>query len=401
MKVIKLTYSDLNEMVRHALHSVLNESVREVQGSIMAEKDDVVQEIIDYIAKEWEKIKSESQEPEEKDTANFKSKDGNAFPVNVFTYQITIPQEIVAKLGVAVAFEVIATIHDFEIPEQYAAEIGWTDRATEGSSFGGGEFNEFIKPKLMVKRSKITMFVPSIRGEILFPSLAATLYHELNHTVSRLAIQQKMYEKNPNISDKELNSKHFFSMSQREDEPPHALTHAELHPDPFRQFLDAMGGNREDEETKQQKYKLSFIFYSLWEITELNAKVEGLYGELKTRKATREDFKTIYPETDFYHQFNDIQRLINDVRTIPATSKAWVYAGRVMGMKRRGKSNGISFGSQMRYMTAIKERFLSRSKDLMEKLYRKAMKVSELYFQRQEPPKAPSKLQLHKQKHNK
>ena len=53
MNVIKLNRTDISEMVKRAVHSILNESVSEVMGSAMAGKEEAIQNMVDYIEKEW------------------------------------------------------------------------------------------------------------------------------------------------------------------------------------------------------------------------------------------------------------------------------------------------------------------------------------------------------------
>jgi hypothetical protein len=43
MGVIHLTHNDINEMVRKAVRSILSETVQEVMGSSMVDKEDIIQ----------------------------------------------------------------------------------------------------------------------------------------------------------------------------------------------------------------------------------------------------------------------------------------------------------------------------------------------------------------------
>ena len=47
MNIIRLSRKDLSEMIRRAVNSLLNESVSETMGSIVADKEDVIEEIVD------------------------------------------------------------------------------------------------------------------------------------------------------------------------------------------------------------------------------------------------------------------------------------------------------------------------------------------------------------------
>ena len=49
----------------------------------------------------------------------------------------------------------------------------------------------------------------------------------------------------------------------------------------------------------------------------------------------------------------------------------------------------------------VKERFIARTEQLIDILHRKAMKVAELYLQKHEPKKEPTRLERYKQEHNK
>ena len=49
MGVIHLTHKDINEMVYKAVRSILSETVQEVMGSSMVDKEDVIQDIVNYI----------------------------------------------------------------------------------------------------------------------------------------------------------------------------------------------------------------------------------------------------------------------------------------------------------------------------------------------------------------
>jgi hypothetical protein len=63
--------------------------------------------------------------------------------------------------------------------------------------------------------------------------------------------------------------------------------------------------------------------------------------------------------------------------------------------KNKNRKNTESFYEK------VKERFITRSEQLVDILYRKAMKVAELYFQRNGPKKEPTRLEKYKQEHNK
>ena len=110
MSTVKLTHKDINEMVRRVVHGVLNESVKEAQGSIVAEKEDVIQEIVDYVEKRWERIKETNKEPDEKGTYTFnKNQSIPSFPSFdgvQENYIILVPAPLTDKLNISENFEV-------------------------------------------------------------------------------------------------------------------------------------------------------------------------------------------------------------------------------------------------------------------------------------------------------
>ena len=63
MGVIHLTHKDINEMVYKAVRGILSETVQEVMGSSMVDKEDVIQDIVNYIKYEWARIQEENVKP--------------------------------------------------------------------------------------------------------------------------------------------------------------------------------------------------------------------------------------------------------------------------------------------------------------------------------------------------
>lgn len=388
MSVIKLTHNDLNEMVRRTIHSILKESVKEVQGSIMAEKENVVQEIVDYIAKEWERIKT--LKPINEGPYTFDNEEGVRFKGLEKDYIILVPQNIVQKLGISEQFDLNVAVKDFNCPPEMEKYFTIFERGTEGSSYAGPKYSKFIRTSLKVSESRIDIYVPSINGELQVRGLHSTLYHELNHAASRLELQRK----HAYLSDEELENLRFDTASQRKENHPHFLTQNVLHPenDPL-EPLRGLFMDEDDKKTEEIKKKIAFVFYSIWETTERNARAEAMYGDLKALNATRENFNSIYPQTELYAKIQEIEEILDMVEKLQVPSKIWPFVGKVMGMQRRGKNNSASFQAMTRYQEAIKERFLSRSRELLNILFKKGTKVAELYFQRTEPKKGPSKLE--------
>ena len=380
MPVIKLTHNDLSEMVRRTVHSVLSESVKEVMGSAMAEKDDVIQELVDYMEAEWAKIKASGQSPA--GVGTFSAKEGTGSG-KINNYVILAPDEITEKLGIADKFNLNIGINDFQVPEKLLKLFGPSERSTEGTTYHGKDdtgtfYGEFSKPTMRIKHSRIDLFVPAINGELQTGGLYSTIYHELNHSFTSLSIKLKKNGKtDKNGNEIDVDTLNPVTMSKRAEESPHHTVQRALSPDPMIDFLISMQYGPE----KEYHRMINFLFYAVWETTERNARAEEMYGSLQALKATRENFRDIYPQTTTYRSLEQYNELLDKLRKVPDTSKIWSYAAEVMNMNSlssRHKNLGKSFREY------VKRRFITHTEELLDKLYRKAMKVAELYFQRQE-----------------
>jgi hypothetical protein len=142
---------------------------------------------------------------------------------------------------------------------------------------------------------------------------------------------------------------------------------------------------------------LNFLLYGLWERTERNARAEATYGDLSALKATRETFKEDYKKTELYFQIGLFKELLEKVKSVPIGENLWIYASYLINMRPKGGKRETSDDFQK----AVKDRFVSRTEELLDILYRKGMKVAELYFQRHEPQRKPTKFELYKKEHNK
>ena len=389
MAIIKLSHNDVNEMVSCVVRSVLNESINEVMGSVMADKDDVVEEIVQWVKDKWEKIKENDTEPDDKGTFVYENKKtGVKFNARYKQYFLFLPDKIAKKLDLADKFEFNIAITDHIITKEQEKYFEAPERGTEGASYAQREYNEYVSSTGKRKLSRIDFQVPSINGELQLQGFYSTIYHELNHDASRLSIQRKHQE---TMSDEDLASMHFFSASRRSGNPPHFKTSRVLNP-PKDDILDALGvwfGYADSPEQKRAKEEMAFVFYAIWEITERNARAEGLYGDLQALNATREEFFQIYPKTELYRQIKELRdklKYLEEVPTFGYGVPVWKYAANVMNMNPRGKNKGVapSHTQIQNYLDAVKERFINRSEELLDKMYRKGMKVAELYFQRQE-----------------
>lgn len=398
MPTIKLTYNDINEMVRRAFRAVLNESIKEVQGSIMAKNEYVIQEIVDYVKGAWENIKRVGEFPVEE--GGFQYDDGKVrFVGDRKDYIVLLPDEITRELGISDNFDINVAIYDHIVPQDKVKYFNFLARGTEGASYAGEEYTKFIKTKNKVAKARVDFFTTAINGELQEQGFYSTLYHELNHAGSALALQTK----HKYLPDDELNKLNFFSATRRgEDNCAHYMNAnvMRMADDPAFNFLNRLAS--EDEKKAHEGIRnLSMFFYSLWETTERNARAEAIYGDLKSLNANRENFQELYPQTTVYQQIEEMKEELAKLEEIPTQitgygAKVWSYAGKVMNMRTRGKNSKPTIKAYERYLDAVKERFVSRSHKLIDDLYRKAMKVAELYLQRHEPQKAPSRLQQYK-----
>lgn len=394
MPVIKLTHNDINEMVRRTVHSVLSESVREVMGSAMAEKEDVIQELVDYVEKEWEQIKKEGRRPN--DTGTWSANVGNGTGTSA-TYIILPDDNIAKKLGIADKFDMNIAVTDYQVSPKLLGLFGANERGTEGTTYHGKDSNgvfygEFSKPTFRIKHSRIDLYVPAINGELQTQGLYSTLYHELNHNVTGLGIKQyKVGQKDNQGKTVDIDKLNPVTATRRTNDNPHFRVQAELKPDPMREFLQGLMFGPEKEEQRT----LNFLFYAVWETTERNARAEEMYGDLQAMNAKREDFNNIYPQTTLYRNLKQYNEMLDKLRNLPSNSKVWDYAANVMNMKEKDSRNRKS---QKSFNDNVKERFISRTEELMNVMYRKGMKVAELYFQRHGPQPEKSRLEQYKER---
>jgi hypothetical protein len=171
-------------------------------------------------------------------------------------------------------------------------------------------------------------------------------------------------------------------MAKRGNENPHFTTARELNPDPFREMLQTLSYAPYTEAHRA----MNFLFYGLWETTERNARAEAIYGDLMALKSKRENFKNDYPKTDLSNQIDQFKELLDLVSQVPADANNWKYAANVMNMNRRGLNKNMS-RNDAKFFEEVKERFINRTNELIEMLYKKGMKVAEYYYQEHEPKK--------------
>ena len=384
MNVIKLNRTDISEMVRRAVRSIVNESVSEVMGSAMADKEGAIEDIVNYVKYKWAEIQ-ENVKPIDTGEFGFNDEPGQGGKID--KYIVMIPSQLGEKLGLADEFDINVTIMNFKFDPKFLKYFGGNERGTEGISYnGGGIFNRFNKTTFRMMNGRIDLTVPALNGELQTKDLHATLYHELNHSFTGLELKKKM----STLPDDELDQVNMTTMSQRKGNHPHLRVQKEMSPDFTRSFLNSITYGKYAEDHRA----MNFIFYAIWEKTELNARAEAIYGDLKELHATRQNFKDLYPQTAVYRNIDELKTLLDNIKKVPSSSNIWDYAAETMNMKPRGKLTNS-------FYEKVKERFISRTEELLNTLYKKAMKVAELYFQRHEPKPEPTRLERYKQEHNK
>ena len=384
MNVIKLNRTDISEMVRRAVRSIVNESVSEVMGSAMADKEGAIEDIVNYVKYKWAEIQ-ENVKPIDTGEFGFNDEPGQGGKID--KYIVMIPSQLGEKLGLADEFDINVTIMNFKFDPKFLKYFGGNERGTEGISYnGGGIFNRFNKTTFRMMNGRIDLTVPALNGELQTKDLHATLYHELNHSFTGLELKKKM----STLPDDELDQVNMTTMSQRKGNHPHIRVQKEMSPDFTRSFLNSITYGKYAEDHRA----MNFIFYAIWEKTELNARAEAIYGDLKELHATRQNFKDLYPQTAVYRNIDELKTLLDNIKKVPSSSNIWDYAAETMNMKPRGKLTNS-------FYEKVKERFISRTEELLNTLYKKAMKVAELYFQRHEPKPEPTRLERYKQEHNK
>lgn len=397
MVTIKLTAKDINEMVTRTVRSILSESVREAMGSAMSNKEGVVKELVDYIEKEWERIKTSGEPPKTEGT--FGSSIVPSAKGTVKSWVILPPDDIAKKFDIADKLDINIGISNYELDPKLVDKVfGYPERGTEATTYHAnddtGTFRgEFSKTTLKIKNGRIDLFVPAINGDLQTQGLYTTLYHELNHAFTGLKIKQGKYGKIDRNGWKVNVDRLNPVTTRKSDDPhknPHFIVQYEMHPDAFAEFVQKYTYGPDLEEFK----KINYLFYALWEITEMNARAEEMYGDLQYLNATRANFKALYPQTNLYHNLEGYKEKIKDIKKLPSTSKVWDYVAKVMGMVNNAARKG--YKPEKTFGDYVKRRFINHSEELLEKLYRKGMKVAELYFQEHEPKPKPSRLQQYK-----
>lgn len=210
MNVIKLNRTDISEMVKRAVHSILNESVSEVMGSAMAGKEEAIQNMVDYIEKEWDRILRDEEEPADSGTFSFKDPPGLGGKID--TYIILVPDDLTRELGIAERFDFNVAIQNYIAAPNAIQNFGHWERGSKGTSYGGLEYDEYLKPKMRVKKSRIDLIVPAVNDELQIQGMVSTMYHELNHNKTQLQVKVNNQDR---FDDDQLNRTNLFTMSKR------------------------------------------------------------------------------------------------------------------------------------------------------------------------------------------
>ena len=129
MNVIKLNRTDISEMVRRAVHSILNESVSEVMGSAMADKEGAIEDIVNYVKYEWARIQDENVKPIDTGEFSFNNEPGQGGKVD--TYVVLIPSQLGEKLGLADEFDINVAIANYKFDPKFLKYFGGNERGTE------------------------------------------------------------------------------------------------------------------------------------------------------------------------------------------------------------------------------------------------------------------------------
>ena len=362
-------------MVESVVKATLNESVSEIMGSAMSEKDKVIDEIVDYIYTSWIGILVSREDPINTGSFGIKNKDDVNLRGTLDIYSISLPMSLTRKLDIAENFAITVQVNNFIITnEETLSYFGPHERSTEGSAVAGGKYDLYNSELKMLKNGNISLVVPAINNELQTDGIYTTLYHELNHAFSHLQVQNGGL-KGLNLST----ATNRRAVAGVQD--PHQIVQLQLHTDnPAVNFLQTLQYSEEEREWLKM---INFLFYAIWEITERNARAEEIYGDLYRLKdnARRKNFKEIYPQTSVYRNIKDYQDLIDELEQVPEHSKVWTYAADIMNLNLRSK-NDDKKNAEMKRREVAKKRFLKRSREHLEALYKKAMKVASLYFQK-------------------
>ena len=367
MGVVKLTESDLHRLIRNTVENILRESTDEKSGSAMENKENEIEAIVTYIRNMWAVRGSADQEG----PIMFADDEGNRGTGYMKSYLFSIPPALTAQLGIAENFVMQAVVNDIIFDEQYQHFIGYNETRVGGTSYGNPE--DYLVPlrkdtEIVFKNSRIDLEIPAINGKLQVPGIYSTLYHELNHSFTNL-----MSAKHGKIDDNGVGVG-MYDAQRRDKQGKYPafdvhqnMIRSSMQTDPFGALHQQMLYGP----YKEAFHKINYLIYSLWEITERNARVEQMYGDLQALKATRANFQEIYPQTEVYHRLQEYEGMLQAAEAVPVDTNVWAYVAQIIHEKSRGRA---------------KKRFISRTRQLMDILYKKSMKVARYYFDKHEGP---------------
>ena len=377
MGIVRITENDIRKMVESAVRAVLKESVDEKMGSALGGKSSVIKEIIDKIADFWNNSAKQTLKPES--TGSFKFKDGNGGGTYE-KYTFKLPNEILEPLDLAEDFLFVVNITDYTVPDKYLSKFGGSGKATEGSTNFHPLLLKLAKPSFKFKISSAELKIPAFNGVLQTEGVYPSMYHELSHVNTNLQIGLKSGEGLNTFTAKKTKVTDLADTQ-------HAKVMRSLNDDGMVDFMRRLQFGSDYEYFR----KINFIFYSIWEITEKNARAESMYGDMQALGITRDTFKEKYPKTETYRTITELSDMIKELENAPDDSSIWQYAADIMKMNPRYE--GVKTG---KFLSKVKERFISHSKELLEELRRKAMKVAEYYLQQNEPKQGLSRLERYK-----
>lgn len=357
MGVIRLTESDIHNLVKATVRRLV-ESADEAKGVSMADKEDVIEEIVQCIKDWWEN----ERETYCVGVNDFQAEiHGEPIVGKYKNYMFFPPRELTAKLGIAEDHTFNVQVAEYLIDKKYEQYV---QKSVNGRTTYSPDDIKLVKPQMVFKKGYLVLMICAVNGKIYYPYIYSTIYHELNHQYTNLNIGRKGHEgMGVNI------------MTRRGTGGDNAHNTVSFHLDdsnPQSRFLQTfMYG---DENLGIMK-RINYIFYSLWETTERNAYTEELYGELQGNRVTRGQFDKWFPTSESGERYKQQENVILELEAVPENVPVWRYVGNVVHEWTPGRA---------------KKRFINRSKELLNTQMKNMMRVAKYYFDRHEgQQKAP------------
>ena len=357
----KLTESEIDKLIQRTMSRVLKET-DETRGSIIGDKEDVIREIVEYVEQWFNKVKNGSYYYD-MGRVDF-GREGDRGEGVYYAYKTQVPVEMARKLGYAREPQIDVQVENMIVDmDKYGHLINYEFMSPGGGTRVTDDLMRTYEEGGEVKFYKSHIFINlvALNGDLNVRSMYTTLYHELNHMLTSLRANDKfpgggvsMYDLRR--KDKQGRDPAQYTVHDNMMEPDHPIirwgremTYGEW----YKQFRD-----------------INFIIYSIWEITERNARAEEMYGDLQYLKATRDTFWDLYPKTNLYHRIEAIEKMLNEIQEVPLDTNVWGYVAGILGEKSKGRA---------------RKRFLVRSWQLLKEMYDRAMRVAKYYFDKHEP----------------